>query len=425
MVPGKTKQEYAPMVEFDEEIGDGEDWQLIDAVEKHSSDEEYHEYPKEYFTGTWEGAMANTKETVKEVKAATQSFYGAVSKSGFGKTGFAIGSALANTASRGALSGISLAVAASRVPEHQLPGPVKGWLKKKEDIDQAKARAENAERARLHRKLKMEITKDIAEGRAPFAMSSRRKKGGRNPQIQSSRNSTPGTPSPLASSQRATQSKDVFDPVPVKGATSTSRKVSTPSASSRPIPIPATIKTPGYAVGVFKSLETPALVRRELECFPLTPGSADDKAGEDSPYSSHGSGPYVSRASPSRPQSFHQNLASKPTKSPAADSGYGPSPPIAGLPKKAGSPAIMVEYTSESDRSEDISVLQSQRSHTPPPPAAETEEESSENVFAPKNRLVRTPLRTVQKDEKIKEEKYVDEENLFVPRHLLSRTLLK
>jgi hypothetical protein len=68
------------------------------------------------------------------------------------KASFAIGGALAKTANKTALNTASYVMSASGADPSRLPSPVKTWFDGKKKMDDAKARALDAERARLARK---------------------------------------------------------------------------------------------------------------------------------------------------------------------------------------------------------------------------------------------------------------------------------
>ncbi|KAF2007046.1 hypothetical protein P154DRAFT_569746 [Amniculicola lignicola CBS 123094] len=284
--------------------------------------------PQYQFPGTWQGALADTSVAASQVSRATGSYYNSIKSSGVAKAGWSIGGALANTANRSALSVAHFAMNTSGAGSSRLPRPVQTWMRGKEKIDEAKRRAEEAEKKRVERMRKMRMsergqvsgsssrlgsghvrktskcesemgskqctikqegdaledipvemfrqtnedaglvlkkTRPLPAGPRPLPAGLRplpplpvRKIGGEY--MVSEEYDESLVPAPLHPKSRASststvarQSSTGFDETSVTG-----------SFPGRPAPTKA-IKTPGFAGGVFKDLDTPTDVRRQLE----------------------------------------------------------------------------------------------------------------------------------------------------------------
>ncbi|KAF2871867.1 hypothetical protein BDV95DRAFT_606439 [Massariosphaeria phaeospora] len=223
--------------------------------------------PAYRFPGTWDGAYHHTAAALVEVGAATKSYGNAIAKSGITKAGWSIGGALAKTANQGALVAANYAVNATVTNQQLLPSRIKNWLKGKEKLDEAKRRAEDAEKARMARRLRMET------GQPPGMDESAVPSGS---QWQASGG---GEPFVIGDDPEEEQAGISIKPSP-KNPWITSQQNS-------PASLP--FQTPAHAKSVFKNFETPGSVRRKLS-EPLginipvqRPVSSASK--ENSPYS--------------------------------------------------------------------------------------------------------------------------------------------
>lgn len=147
----------------------------------------------------------------------------------------AVGGALAKSANLGALSIANYAVEASGTNQQKLPGVVKNWLNSKKEHDEARERAQDAERARVVRKLKMELLASGDVVQVPSRYSSR----------ASSR-----LPRQLELVRE--HSADNLDDMPLNRFRDSNAKR-------------GMIKTPAHAGAVFKDLDTPEAIRRQLQ----------------------------------------------------------------------------------------------------------------------------------------------------------------
>lgn len=96
------------------------------------------------------------------------SYAAALSQSGIGKAGWSIGSALASSANKGALSVAGWGMERSGADTARLPASVKKWLGKKEKLDEARGWARQAEERRRARKSRP------VEGGAPLTFGDER-----------------------------------------------------------------------------------------------------------------------------------------------------------------------------------------------------------------------------------------------------------
>jgi hypothetical protein len=138
-----------------------EEWDLLDEAESvpipnsplllHITDppNQTHSTPSSHlpsydFPGTWLAALHDTSAALSSVGAATSSYASALTRSGIGKAGWSIGSALASTANRNALNVLDWAADRTGTVADQLPRPVGRWLKsgreRKREVRRARER---------------------------------------------------------------------------------------------------------------------------------------------------------------------------------------------------------------------------------------------------------------------------------------------
>ncbi|KAF1842178.1 uncharacterized protein K460DRAFT_409596 [Cucurbitaria berberidis CBS 394.84] len=110
--------------------------------------------PSYDFPGTWDAALHETTSALSQVGVASKSYATALSHSGVGKAGWSIGSALASSANKGALSLATWAVDKVGADTAQLPSPLTTWLGKQDRLNEARGRAKQAEERRRARKRK-------------------------------------------------------------------------------------------------------------------------------------------------------------------------------------------------------------------------------------------------------------------------------
>ncbi|KAF2712499.1 hypothetical protein K504DRAFT_452679 [Pleomassaria siparia CBS 279.74] len=155
MLSNVSKVSSNAMTEDEEDDAfDSEEYVFIEReIQEYSG---IQEAPSYQFPSTWDGAYHNTSEALREVTTASSSYYRAIADSGLSKAGWSIGGALAATANRSALSVASLAVNAAGAND-KLPRGMRSWLQGKEKLDDAKRKAEEAERMRVVRKARMDL----------------------------------------------------------------------------------------------------------------------------------------------------------------------------------------------------------------------------------------------------------------------------
>ncbi|KAL5115747.1 hypothetical protein ACEQ8H_006355 [Pleosporales sp. CAS-2024a] len=127
-----------------------EEWDVVEHEDKESgaSPESYH------FPDTWPAALQDTTNALAHIRTATASYATALTASGIGKAGWSVGSALASTANRRALSLVNWAADRTGTGTDALPRAVAEWLKggrrSKDEHQRAERKAmENKEPTRV------------------------------------------------------------------------------------------------------------------------------------------------------------------------------------------------------------------------------------------------------------------------------------
>ncbi|KAL6711247.1 hypothetical protein ACN47E_005778 [Coniothyrium glycines] len=87
--------------------------------------------PSYAFAGTWTAAYHDTATAVAQVGSASKSYVSALTKSGIGKAGWSIGSALLTSTGKGASSLTGWAFNRAGIMPNDLPGPMRSWLQRK------------------------------------------------------------------------------------------------------------------------------------------------------------------------------------------------------------------------------------------------------------------------------------------------------
>ncbi|CAO2648094.1 Nn.00g090160.m01.CDS01 [Neocucurbitaria sp. VM-36] len=107
-----------------------EDWDLLEheAPARTSVPTALSSPPSYNFPTPWSAALNDTSNALTQVTAASTSYATALSQSGMGKAGWSIGSALASSAKKSALSVAEWGLEKSGKDVEELPAPVRKWL---------------------------------------------------------------------------------------------------------------------------------------------------------------------------------------------------------------------------------------------------------------------------------------------------------
>jgi hypothetical protein len=120
--------------------------------------------PSYDFPGTWPAAIHDTTSALTQVGSATASYATALMQSGIGKAGWSVGTALASTANKHALSLVDWATDHTGTGADQLPQPIAGWLKSGKEKAGERRRAERRKKERLVRRTRGERSPDGWDG---------------------------------------------------------------------------------------------------------------------------------------------------------------------------------------------------------------------------------------------------------------------
>jgi hypothetical protein len=121
----------------------GDEWDLLDQDTRQTATP-----PSYTFPGTWPAALHDTSLALSSVSTATASYATALTHSGVVKAGWSIGSALASSANKSALSIAAWAVDRTGTGTDQLPGLIGGWVSNGKERTEEIRRAEQRRRAR-------------------------------------------------------------------------------------------------------------------------------------------------------------------------------------------------------------------------------------------------------------------------------------
>ncbi|OAL49705.1 hypothetical protein IQ07DRAFT_654228 [Pyrenochaeta sp. DS3sAY3a] len=144
----QVRQERPLLEEGDTDLSDyedakaGEDWDVIpESGPDHTNPNILPRRPTYEFPSAWTSALTESSQAFAKVSTASKSYASALSHSGLEKAGRSIGSALASTANKSALSVAEWTIDHTGLTMNELPRPVQGWLEKKRRKDDARRRA--------------------------------------------------------------------------------------------------------------------------------------------------------------------------------------------------------------------------------------------------------------------------------------------
>jgi hypothetical protein len=146
-----------------------DEWDLLDQ-DIHLTTTPSATPPSYIFPGTWPAAFHDTSLALSSVSTATASYATALTHSGVAKAGWSIGSALASSANRSALSIAAWAVDRTGTGTDQLPGLIGGWVRNGKERAEEIRRAEQRRRARRDGRVRESNPLTFGDERGAFVL---------------------------------------------------------------------------------------------------------------------------------------------------------------------------------------------------------------------------------------------------------------